>query len=223
MTMSIRDRLKKVFHDSFLSLFTEEERELPIDLEASIQQARLELDGATDALAAYMVTHLQLVEEQEKAHIKFDALNEKLDRLLAENRDEEARVLVKERIKMKKDFIHLDERLANSARYKGQLNKHMEEMKEKLLEMQQRQLDIALRTRAAESIERIANAQIKLRQHHIDVTSDAIEYKTLLKETANQLAEQEMETLDARLDSLLDEDEIEQELAHLKAERSCDA
>lgn len=214
--MGIGDRLQQLFQDTFLDLFAEKEVS-STDLTHTLQQAQKQLQTATDALAAYTATHLTLKAEQEQAQAKLNAIAPKLKQALNEGDDNQARYLIRQRNPLRETVSKLADRLAESEAHLDRLKTQFHQMKQQQIEIVERQAEIEQRDRAADATSKLANAQNAIDDQHSQATSFDAEHATLVKESVNALNEEKRETPFAPLDTQLEQDEIEQELAQLKA------
>jgi phage shock protein A len=217
--MNIRSRFQHVFKETFLDLFQNDALN-PQNLDEALRQARSGLEGATDALAAFSVTHVHLVEELRHADAQIEALSEQLEHALAHNDDDQARSSIRKRQALQKERTLREERVAASRIQQQELNARVEDMKTQVLEIERKKLEIQLRERAADAIGQLNSSEVSIHQAHDQSISDAAETETLLKETTNQVADDQRTTIDSRLNKLVQDDEVEQELARLKQQRN---
>ena len=217
--MKFKDRLKNVFQETFLDLFHDDAPE-PRTLDAALEQARQGLEGATDAFAAFSVTHLHLSEEHRAVSEQLGAVQAELERALAEGQDDLAREQIRKRQALQKELEPLEARLETSRARHDELKGRVGAMKAQVLEIERKKLDLQLRDRAADAVGLLNETEAAVgRAHDASACSDT-EADVALKESANQVAEDQRNTVDSRLDRLIEEDEVEQELARLKQERS---
>jgi phage shock protein A len=216
--MNIKDRLRHVFQETFLDLF-QGEAPSPDTIDSALTQARSGLEEATDALAAFTVTHLHLTEEQQHFDEQINAVSGKLEQALAAGDDDLARTLIRKRQVLNTDAAPFKQRAEESARRKAELQERVAALKAQVLEIERRKLELQLRDRAAEAIDQVNRVETKIGQAHDFAASPETEAATFRKEAANQISEDERNTLDSKLNTLLEEDEVEQELARLKQQR----
>lgn len=213
--MNLKDRLGLVFKETFLDLF-KEEQPAPESLDNAVLQARSDMEQATDALAAYMVNHLHLKEDAARKQGQLDALNQKLEGAMAEKDDTLARRLIRDRMTHEQEVAAFTQRIEASEMQLTQLKERLDVMKARVLEIEHKKIELEMRDRAAESIHQFDQAQTGIEQSHQNATAPGTEERTLLKENENTVAAEQRTTLDTKLDDLLEDDLIEQELNRLK-------
>lgn len=217
--MNLKDRLRHVFKETFLDLF-QEDASAPETIDDALAKARLGAEEATDALAAFTVTDLHLREEHQRALGKLDAIGKQLEAALADNDDDQARKLIRERQSLQKDAKLLQGRVEKSQQQQEQLKERVTTMKAQVLEIEQKKLELQLRDRAAEAIDQVNQTEDDIEQAHDFATGTDAEAATLQREAANEISEDERNTLESRLETMLEDDAIEQELARLKQQRN---
>ena len=217
--MNFKNRLKHVFKETFLDLFKEESPTSPNNLEEALTEARNNTEKALDALASFTVSHLHLVEEQQKMEGDLTALNEALETALAENNDDQARAVLRKRQALQKEEENLTNRIAQSEQQQQSLKTQVETMKAQVIDIERRKLELQLRDRAADAIEQLNESGERIEQMHNYSGSAESEESTLQKETSNQVNQDRRNTIDTRLEKLIEDDEVEQELSRLKRER----
>jgi phage shock protein A len=217
--MNLKDRLGLVFKETFLDLFKDEQPN-PESLGDAVLQARNDMEQATDALAAYMVNHLHLKEDAARKQAQLDALNQKLETAMAEKDDAQARCLIRDRMTCEQDAAAFTQRVEASEQQLAQLKERLNVMKARVLEIEHKKIELEMRDRAAESIQQFDQAQNGIDRSHHNASAPGTEEHTLFKEHANQVAEEQRTTLDTKLDDLLEDDLVEQELNRLKQQRN---
>ena len=213
--MKIKDQLARIYKETFLDLFDRK----PVgsdDLGSALAQARSNVEKATDALAAFMLTDLQLQEQRLHLHQQIDALTLQLENALTANKDDEARDLIGKRQSLQKQMPTLDVQADTSHEKKCALKEQLDSMKTHLMEIERKKLDLELRNRAAGAIDQINRAEVRLEQAQEEADRSETERKTLHQETINALEDEHKNTLSNRADALIATDDIEQELARLK-------
>lgn len=213
--MNIKDRLKHVFKETFLDLF-QDEAPSSDTIESAQVQARAGVEGATDALAEFTVVHVHLEEEYQQLVEQIETVSRQLEAALASNDDDLARRLIRRQQMLKESETPFRERVEASKLRKLELMERVEAMKAQVLQIERRKLELQLRDRAAEAIDQVGQIETTVGKARDAAVGSGAEEATLLKEAANQVAEEERNTLDSRLDSLLENDSVEQELARLK-------
>lgn len=217
--MNLKDRLSLVFKETFLDLF-KEENTTPDNLESTILQARKDMEQATDALALFMVNHLHLKEESDRKQSQLDALNQKLEAALTANNDSQARRLIRDRLSCDQETTAFMQRIEASESQLIQLKKRLDVMKARVLEIEHKKIELEMRDWAAESIQQFDQAQTGIDQSHQNAVAPNTEESTLLKETKNTVAEAQRTTFNTKVDDLLENELIEQELNRLKQQRN---
>jgi phage shock protein A len=216
--MNIKDRLRHVFKETFLDLF-QDESPSPETLESALAQARTGVKEATDALAAFTVTHLHLTEERRHFTEQIETVTKQLEEALASGNDDLARSLIRKRQVLNRDAAPVEQRVQKSTWQKLELQERVEALKAQVLEIERKKLDLQLRDRAAEAMDQVSQGENSVGRAHDFATGTEAETTTLQKEAAIEVSEDERNTLDSRLNTLLEEDEVEQELARLKQQR----
>ncbi|VGO11624.1 hypothetical protein PDESU_00169 [Pontiella desulfatans] len=217
--MNIKDRLKNVFKETFLDLFHDEAPSKDT-IDSALAQARSGVEEATDALAAFTVAHLHLTEEHQHAAGQIEAVGQQLETALAANDDDLARALIRKRQPLQKEAAVLGERVETSNKRLLELKGRVAAMKAQVLEIERKKLELQLRDRAADAIDQVNLSETTIGQARDFATSADAEEATLQKEAGNEIAEAERDSVDSRLDKLIEEDEIEQELSRLKQQRN---
>lgn len=217
--MNLKDRLSLVFKETFLDLF-KEENTTPDNLESTILQARKDMEQATDALALFMVNHLHLKEESDRKQSQLDVLNQKLEAALTANNDSQARRLIRDRLSCDQETTAFMQRIEASESQLIQLKKRLDVMKARVLEIEHKKIELEMRDWAAESIQQFDQAQTGIDQSHQNAVAPNTEESTLLKETKNTVAEAQRTTFNTKVDDLLENELIEQELNRLKQQRN---
>lgn len=217
--MNIKDRLRHVFKETFLDLF-QEEAPSPDTIENALVQSRAGVEEATDALAEYTVVHLHLTEEHQQVVGQIEIIKQQLEEALTSNDDDLARNLIRKQQLLKENLVPLEQRVAASNTRKLDLMQRVEALKAQVLEIERKKLELQLRDRAAEAIEQVNRAETEISKVRDAAADSDTEEATLQKEAVNQITEDERNTLDSRVNSLLEEDSVEQELARLKQLRN---
>ncbi|MBN2162660.1 MAG: PspA/IM30 family protein [Pontiellaceae bacterium] len=217
--MNIRDRLKNVFKETFLDLFHDEEP-TPDNMDSALEQARSSAEKAMDALAAFTVSHLHLAEQQHAVEEQFSALNAELESALAENDDSRARNLIRKKKPIQNQLNQLNERMAESNARHQELKARVDAVKGQVLDIERRKMELQLRDRTADAMDELARTEDAIGQAHNYSESIDAEQTVLQKEAANQVTADQRNTIDAKLNRLIEDDEVEQELARLKKERN---
>lgn len=217
--MNLKDRLSHVFKETFLDLF-KEENTAPDNLESAVLQARQDMEQATDALAHFMVNHLHLKEDANRKQSQLDSLNHKLEAALAGKDDSQARRLIRDRLACEQEATAFSQRVEVSESQLAQLKERLDVMKARVLEIEHKKIELEMRDRAAESIHQFDQAQTGIDQSHQKAAAPGAEESTLLKETANTVAEAQRTTINTKLEDLFEDDLIEQELNRLKQQRN---
>lgn len=216
--MNLKDRLRHVFKETFLDLF-QEDTPSSQTIEDALVQARTSAGEATDALAAFTVTDLHLREEHLNFVKQATALEQQLETALTADDDDLARTLIRKQQVVKKELGLLDHRIEESNRRLLDLKERVEAMKAQVLEIERKKLELQLRERAAESIDKVSQLESSVDEARGFATGAEAETDALRKEAVVEVSDEERNTLDSRLNSLLEEDGVEQELARLKQQR----
>lgn len=218
-SMNLKDRLRHVFKETFLDMF-QDEPPAPETIEDALSNARKGAEEATDALAAFTVTDLHLKEEYQRILGKVEFTNKQLEAALSSNDDDQARALIRERQPLEKEAATLKVRVDESQRQQEKLKERVAAMKAQVLEIEQKKLELQLRDRAAEAIDQVNLTEAEIEEAHGFATGTDAEAETLRREALNEISADERNTLESRLDTMLEDDAVEQELARLKQQRN---
>ena len=212
----IRDKLKQVFQRTFLDLFNAEESSAP-NLEQALSSARKDVESAIDGLAEFAVAHHQIEQRLHNSKQHLEKLDHELQGAVVRSDDAEARMLLGRRKDLQAERDQLARQHAESIAHHDALKNQLEKLKQKALLLQQKKFELELRNRAAQSIEKINTAEEHMNHSGGRTSIAAAELDLLQREARNQIAEEGRSTLGERIGALLEDDDIEQQLATLKA------
>lgn len=217
--MKFKTNLKQVFKETFLDLF--QSKSPTVDhLESALIQAREGREEAADAMATFMVSHLRLIEAQKQAAEGLEELNQQLEQALSDGDDDRARSILKQRKGRLQEKTQLDERVAVSTARQDELKQRLQAMKSQVKEIEKRQVDLELRDSAATSIVKMSQAETEIEEQLQYASSPEAEEQTVLKEAGVELSDEARNDFEKRLEALVEEDELEQELMQLKQQRN---